>query len=85
MKLAIRGYQGGRLIFEDRVDVSDTEGLLPNLAQKHVDLLAGDAPHMIEVEFLEELDPLQRFFRFGTDPTRMVWPIGIDLSKKRSN
>jgi hypothetical protein len=78
MKLAIRGYHGKSLIFEDRVDVEGRDEVLPYFAEKHAKLLSG-APHMIEIEFLDEPDPLQRFFRFGTDPSGMVIPIEVKL------
>ncbi len=80
-RLTIRGFVGRVLQFEERVDVPDEKiDDLESLAEKHaLALLAvpGGHKHMIEIEFLDEPDVLQRFFRFGTDPSGMVWPIEI--------
>lgn len=51
---------------------------LERLAEEHLKLLLPYPKHMLEVEFLDELDPLQRYLRIGTDPSRMVNPIGFD-------
>lgn len=84
MNLAIRGFmhrteQRRRLIFEEFVTIAPAtlETLLPQLAEKHGKAMAGHELHMIEVEFLDEPDPMQRFFRFGTDPRFMVRPIEV--------
>jgi hypothetical protein len=82
VKIAIRGFIGGVQQFDERLDVSESGDELEALAEKHaLALLAkpGGDKHMLEVEFLEEPDPLQRFFRFGTDPAGMVAPIGVRL------
>jgi hypothetical protein len=85
MRLAIRGFAGYLKKFEDRIEIDpdDIERLIPALAEKHGEALAAHRLHMIEIEFLDELDPMDRFFRIGTDPSRMVVPIAIDLTKKK--
>lgn len=82
--LAIRGYVGRTRVFEDRVDVSpaDLDKIIPKLAEKHAAALASHELHMIEIEFLDEPDPNERFFRFGADPSGMVAPIAIPLKDK---
>lgn len=86
IRLAIRGF-GGMLrqcVFEDRLEVreEEIESLLPALAKKHGERLASHELYMIEFEFLDEPNPNERFFRFGTDPGGMVAPIAIDLRSK---
>lgn len=80
MRLAIRGWKGDQLVFQDHVEASesDLENMLPQLAEKHANALA-DAPHTVEIEFLDEPDPNARFFRMGTDPGRMVMPLKVQL------
>jgi hypothetical protein len=78
IRLAIRGFIGGVKQFEERIDVSESADELEGVAERHsLRLLAlpGGEKHMIELEFLDEPDPLQRFFRVGTDPSAMVTPI----------
>lgn len=76
-RLAFRGFVDGTVLFEEFVEVEDAaiETLLPDLAEKHATAMAEHELHMIEIEFLDEPDQQQRFFRFGTDPSRMVDPL----------
>lgn len=80
-RLAIRGFAGGCLRFEDLLDANDDEieKLIPSLAEKHVNSFRDRELHMIEIEFLDEPNVNERFFRFGTDPAGMVMPIAVDL------
>ena len=55
--------------------------LLPDLAVKQGKALAQHDLHMIEIEFLDEPNREQAFFRIGTDPRGMVRPVGVDLAK----
>lgn len=79
VRLVIRGFCGRTRIFEDRVVVREED--LENLARDHLLRLKDYPKHMIEIEFLDEPDIGQRFFRFGTDPSGMVRPIGISLDE----
>jgi hypothetical protein len=83
LRVAIRGFAADKIQFEDRVviDSNDLDKLLPALAFKHAAAMAAHDLHMIEIEFLDEPDPLQRFFRIGTDPSGTVDPFKIDLSR----
>ena len=76
MKLVIRGYGDGHLIFKERVESEEDP---VSMAQQHCELLARFERSMIEIEFLNELDPQQRYLRFGTDSRGMVMPIKMKL------
>ncbi len=80
MRLAIRLWRRGEdsPILIEFVTVTDKEieTLVPELAEKHAQLCA-EAPTTIEIEFLDEPDPMQRYFRIGTDASRMVRPIQV--------
>jgi hypothetical protein len=81
VRLAVRVYVNSVLKCEDLLDLEADElrALLPSLAEKHV-ILAGAEPVMVELEFLDEPNVNQRFFRVGTDPTGMVRPIALNLT-----
>ena len=81
VRLAIRGYASGKLQFEERVSLDEEEldDVLPRLGENHALALVNHSLHMIEIEFLDEPNPNERYFRFGTDPSGMVMPRAIDL------
>jgi len=81
IRLAIRGFAGKTPVFEDHVEVTlaDLENVVPKLAEQHAGKLTNHELHMIEIEFLDESDPNERFFRLGTDPSGMIVPIAIQL------
>jgi hypothetical protein len=88
LRLMIRGFDGNRVVFAKPVTVSEESlsDLLPQLAEEHASAMMRGEYGMIEIEFLDEPDPLERFFRIGVDPKGMVAPVAIDLtlrSKKR--
>ncbi len=79
-RVAIRGFVGGVRQFEEFADCETSDPAI--MAVRHVQTLLalpGGENHMIEVEFLDEPDPLQRFFRVGTDPAGMVQPVAVNL------
>jgi hypothetical protein len=83
IRVAIRGFAAGVKVFEDEfcVDESDTGELIGCLAEEHAAAMAAHPLHMIEIEFLDESDPNQRFFRFGTDPGGIVLPLRVYLAE----
>ena len=79
----MRGWKRGKLVFEERYEVTpDSLDSIPEAAaERHAELLTDngrDAPHMVEFEWLDEPNPLQRFTRIGTDPSAMVEPVVVD-------
>jgi len=83
IRLAIRGYAAGVLQFEDRIETGaeKLDTVIPRLAEKHAADLLEHRLHMIEIEFLDEPNPLERFFRFSSDPSMMRRPVMVDLEK----
>lgn len=57
----------------------DLDTVLPELGEQHALKMVSDKLHMIEIEFMDEPDPLQRFMRFGTAPLGMVEPVAVKL------
>jgi hypothetical protein len=83
IRVAIRGFAGPlrQLIFEDRLELTTEEipVVMPRLANEHCDRLDRHGLYMVEFEFLDEPDPTERFFRFGSDPGGMVAPLQCNL------
>ena len=81
VRLAVRGFIYPRKtpLFEDRLSlpIEELEHLLPSLAEKHATAMLAHEMHMIEIEFLDEPKPEERFFRFGTDPRGMLLPVRL--------
>ena len=78
----MRGFAGKQIVFKQTVDLPDDDAAMDRLAERHVATMAHHKLHMIEIEFLDEPDPMQRFLRFGTDPTGMLMPVAVYLSKE---
>jgi hypothetical protein len=87
IRLAVRASTRGALLFQDRLELEEAEldNLIPQLAREHLDILSAHPVHMIEIEFLDEPDPLKRYFRFGTDPSHMVRPTRVNLPEENIN
>jgi hypothetical protein len=79
INLRIRVYVGKEVRFDEQITApaDEMDRILPQLAEKHATALA-DTPHMVEIEFLDEPDPNQRFARFGTDSTLMLKPTAVE-------
>lgn len=81
----VRGFKSGKLIFEDHIEMineADVERLIPTLAAEHAAKMEDGTLGMIEMEFPDEPDPLDRFFRIGVETDGMVAPIEIHLDEK---
>ena len=79
MRIIVRGWGDGALIFKDSLELDNDEDEMDAMekAREHVDLVTKYERHMLEIEFLDEPDPEQRFFRWGTDASGMVLPVRI--------
>ena len=79
IRLAVRGYLDRALKFEEHLELSDAEipSLIGLVGEKHAEAMAIGELDMVEFEFLDDPDPLQRFFRIGTNPSLMVKPMQI--------
>jgi hypothetical protein len=78
LRVRIRGYRQRDLRIDETLAVGPAD--IDGLVERHARTLGTDgSPFLIEFEFLDEPDPTQRFFRFGTDPSGMVMPIWVKL------
>lgn len=78
MKVVIRGWGDGQLIFKDTMDTEAADVDPAALAALHGQKLERYEKHMIEFEWCDELDPMQRYTRFGTDASMMVQPLAVN-------
>lgn len=85
IRLIFRLYVRGRVLLQETSLLTETQiedGTLQELAEKHIQFLADYPDHVVELEFPDEPNPLERFFRFGTDPRGMVKPAIISLRQE---
>jgi hypothetical protein len=84
-RVIARTFLRGEIVSEDlmRVHKTATDELIAQIAERHARACAAGTIDMVELEFLDEPDPADRFFRIGTNPDGMVMPIGIDLQKEK--
>jgi hypothetical protein len=80
LRLVIRGYLKKVRQWESSVEVwyDKMPSLMCDLADQHVKSMLGGTLDMVEIEFLDEPDVMQRFLRLGTNPDGMVMPIEIE-------
>jgi hypothetical protein len=83
LRLRARGFAEGRVIFDENLEAAAEE--VAALAERHCLRMVPYPKHMIEIEFLDEPDPRQRFFRIGTDPAGMVQPVAIPIDSDPGN
>ena len=78
MRIAIRGYLGPTLQWTRRTEIGLNK-LAAELGTEHAQAMADGMLDMVEIEFLDEPDVNQRFFRIGTNPAGMRLPVEIKL------
>lgn len=77
VRMCIRVYGDGHLLSKEWVEAGEDE--MRRIGEEHTKLLGRFERGMVEIEFLDEPDPEQRFFRVGNDPSMMVNPTRIKL------
>lgn len=71
--VTIRPFVDGKL----HAELKDADAVdFDSFCDQHI-LNVVERRYMFEIEFLAEPDPMQRFFRFGNEPTNMVLPIRL--------
>lgn len=82
-KVSVTVHQNGRIFSQQHYELDvgspDTDVLMANLAKEHALL---QPPSYVEICFLDEPDPNQRYFRIGSDPRHMVLPMAFRASHK---
>ena len=85
IKLIVRGFKGRERQWETvhEIDINGAglDNIIPTLAIEHASAMCEGLLTMIEMEFPDEPDVNQRFFRLGVSPEGMVCPIQIDLTQ----
>jgi hypothetical protein len=78
VRIRVRGWENKEKKFDEHIELESAAEInkrLPVIAQHHISMLADAKDWLVEIEFLDEPDPLQRFFRLGSHPTHMAVPI----------
>ena len=84
MRLMVRGYKKRVLLFAEPLDVDadQIDEVIPVIAEQHAEAMLAGTLGMIEFEWLDEPDPLQRFTRIGVETEGMVRPMAFRPGKE---
>ena len=84
MRVVLRGYKKRVLQFEERleVDAERIDDVIAEIAEKHAMAILAGTLGIIEFEWLDEPDPLQRFTRIGVETEGMDWPMAFRPGKE---
>ena len=76
IRTRIRSYAGAQLISQEyqQIDSANIDKAACKMIEKHSAMLLRYPQFLIEVEFLDEPDVNQRFFRIGNSPVGMIDP-----------
>lgn len=67
IRVHFRGYGNGTLVFEEQLEIDSltVADVIEEIVERHV--YALPRKHMIEIEFPDDPNPAERFYRIGTD------------------